>query len=153
MKWWIAVTAGVALILAGVSIWLGPGTEDLRADATNLSVACVALAEATGLLGMIYAVQRRWLRRGIALTILVILTQLMWLLHEMSGLATVIPGPFCMRSSIDHNLVCAQSAPLWVEIYYLAPIFILAIAALLSIFWPAKQNPVIVAGQTVWPPR
>ena len=152
MKWWVAGTAGAALILAGVSIWLGSGGEALKVDATNLSVACVALAEVAGSLGMIYAVQRRQPRRGIALATLVTLTQLMWTLH-IGGLDTVIPGPFCSRTPTDGSLVCSQGAPMWVKIYYLAPVFVLAIAALLSTFWPQKQKPMIAAQQTASPPR
>ncbi len=150
MKWWVAGTAGAALILAGVSIWLGSSVGELVTEAQNLWFASLILAVVAALLEKFNADghQREiWAR---TLLWFILLSNGMVLADELKD---VPKGSFCSRYLAEGGATCVQSAPLVIDIFLFAPIFILAIAALLSTFWPSKQNPVMAARQTASPPR
>jgi hypothetical protein len=145
MKWWTVSFAVVALILASVSIWLGLALSGLVIDAQALWLASLIFA----LVAATWVAYRGPRNRAIGLYSLLALASI----QGFIGAFNILPkGPFCSRYLAEGG-ACAQIAPLAIDVYLFAPVFILAIAALLSTFWPQKQNPVMAARQTASPPR
>lgn len=146
MKWWIVITAAIALILASVSIWFGSSVTQLVVDAQFLRFASLVLAYLANLLGTLNAPVRRRRNWAIVLRSLWSLTSI----FGMIGALNILPkGPFCSRFLSDGSSICAQNTPLATDVFLFTPVFLFSIIALMYVFWPSKQNPVLAAGQTV----
>lgn len=148
MRWVILLLATSALLCAVMSVWIAASAAVPLVNAINLAIIGTLVAVLSAGLAGVYAAWRRRLTSWLTLTVLAALFALSVAVTNLPELDQ-FQRPFCSRVVAVHGgYVCVPGAPLAVNVFSLAPISILPIAALLSTFWRRKENTAVMAGPT-----
>jgi hypothetical protein len=141
MKWWVAGTAGAALILAGASVWLGSSVDGLVTEAQKLWFVSLGLAYLAYLITLLSVRNAQLRRRRNWARALYGLVSLQCVFGMMGALNVVPKGPFCSRFLSDGVSICAQNAPLATDVFLFTPVFIFSLVPLVYVFWPHEETP------------
>ncbi len=143
----LALSAG-ALALTGACVWIGSAASALAIYVLFLYPVSFFFAGLAIGLGVLDAALRHRTSRGMALFSLLALTGIGATSRALPVFDLLARGPFCSHYVLRGGYTCAQSAPLGADILYLAPLFALPIAALLSIYWPHDENALSLRRET-----